>query len=55
MANLGEKAQFIDLGGGRGDEADVMTKVLGRIPELMKKLDVENKALNGQPITDTIE
>lgn len=54
MASIGEKAHFIDMGGSKDESGDVLTNVLGRVPELMKKLDVQNMALNGKPATDTI-
>lgn len=31
-----------------------MTSVLGDIPQLMKKANLENEALNGKPVTETI-
>lgn len=55
MARIGEKATFYDLGGGSSNNgSDLMTRVLGNIPELIKKINLENQALNGEPINDTI-
>ena len=55
VANIGEKATFVDFGSGDHDDgSNVLTRVLSDIPKLMKKLDVENMALNGVPVTDTI-
>lgn len=47
MANIGEKATFIDMGGSSNGEDDLFSKVLGKMPELFKRLDVKNGALNG--------
>lgn len=54
MASVGEKATFIDMGGSKSGEGDLLTSVLGNVPELLKKLDVKNEALNGLPIADGI-
>jgi flotillin len=51
MARIGEKAQFIDMGGsGAKDGGDLLTSVLGNVPRLFKSLNIENQALNGTPI-----
>ena len=51
MANMGEKAQFIDMGGStRKDGSDLVTNVLGNIPKLFKQLNIESEALNGEPV-----
>jgi flotillin len=60
MAKIGENAQFIDLGGGNGsgasgsNTADLLTRVLGNFPELYKKLNVKNEAINGEPFNASI-
>lgn len=56
MAKVGEKAQFIDMGGNGGtkDGSDILTKVLGNIPKLFKQINVESEALNGKPAMDLI-
>lgn len=55
MANIGEKATFIDMGGNSGDGGgDLFTRVLGNLPELFKKLDVKSGALNGQPFGESV-
>jgi len=49
MAHVGENATFIDMGGGsHGEGGDLLSRVLGDIPELLKKLEVKNSALNGE-------
>ena len=55
MADLGKNAQFINLGGsGTGNGANVLMDTLSAIPLLMKNLDVQNQALNGQSFNDSI-
>lgn len=55
MASVGEKAQFIDFGGGsNSNDSDVLTRVLGNIPGLVKKLNAANSALNDEPFNRTI-
>ena len=54
VASVGEKASFIDLGGSKGPEGDILTRVLSNVPSLMKKLGVENMALNGEPFENTL-
>ncbi len=50
MAHIGENATFIDMGGSNGSsDGDLLTSILGRVPELLKKLDVKSEALNGTP------
>lgn len=51
MATVGEKATFIDMSGSasRG-EGSLFENVLGGMPSLLKRLDVENTALNGEPL-----
>lgn len=47
MATLGEKATFIDMGGSGAKDGDLLTGILGRVPELLKQLDVKSEVLNG--------
>lgn len=55
MAHVGEKATFIDMGGSSSSGGgSLLSNVLGDLPELMKKLDVKNSALNGGPVTGTL-
>ncbi|MDR1422914.1 MAG: hypothetical protein LBI64_08655 [Coriobacteriales bacterium] len=54
MASVGEKATFIDMG-GNAREGDLLTNVLGNVPELLKKLDVKNNALNGKALSGSLE
>lgn len=56
MAKLGENATFYDFGGRvDGGKSDLLTGVLGNIPSLLAKANLENQALNGAPFTDTIQ
>ena len=54
MAHVGEKATFYDFNGNSSGEGNLLTSVLGDIPQLMKKANLENEALNGKPVTETI-
>ena len=47
MASVGEKATFIDMGGSSSGEGNLLSRVLGDIPELLKHLDVKSEALHG--------
>lgn len=52
MAAVGKNAEFVNIGGaatGKGATGNVLLDTLAGIPTLMKTLDVENQALNGQP------
>lgn len=55
MAKIGENATFYDFGGGREGGSDLLTRVMGNTPKLFAKANLENQALNGQPLTDTIK
>lgn len=56
MASVGEKATFYDFGGSSGTkDGNLLANVLGSIPELMKKTELKNQALNGESINDTIK
>lgn len=54
MASVGEKATFYDLNGGGSGDGDLLTRVLGNIPTLMKKANLENEALNGETVDETV-
>lgn len=55
MARVGEKATFYDFGGTSGTkDGNLLSNVLGSIPELMKKAELKNQALNNESINDTI-
>lgn len=58
MANIGKNAEFVNIGGsgsvGAGVSGNVLIDTLASVPELMKKLDVENMALNGRPYNDEL-
>lgn len=51
MATMGENATFIDMGGSgsAGNGSDILSRVLGNVPELLAKLDVTSGALHGAP------
>ena len=49
MARVGEHATFIDMGGSGAKDGDLLSGVLGNIPQLLKQLDVSSTALNGLP------
>ena len=58
MAELGKNAQFVNIGGsaqGQGATGNVLLDTLRGIPELMKVLNVENEALNGQSFNNEVE
>lgn len=54
MADIGKNAEFVNIGGSNGNSGNVLLDTLSRVPALMKTLNVENEALNGQPINDEI-
>lgn len=57
MADIGRNAEFVNIGGtgASSKTGNVLTDTLSSIPELMKKLDVENQALNGKTMSDEIK
>lgn len=57
MADIGKNAEFVNIGGSgtQGATGNVLIDTLSSIPSMMKKLDVENKALNGQSFSDEIQ
>ena len=59
MANIGQNAEFINIGGGTlpgnngvGGTGNVLLDTLSQLPTLMKTLNVQNEALNGRPVLD---
>lgn len=57
MADIGKNAEFVNIGGSgtQGATGNVLIDTLSSIPSMMKKLDAENKALNGQSFSDEIQ
>lgn len=56
MADIGRNAEFVNIGGAssNGGTGNVLLDTLAGIPTLMKTLNVENQALNGQSFNDEI-
>lgn len=55
MAEIGKNAEFVNIGGSStGANGNVLIDTLSQIPSLMKVLNVENNALNGQSINDEV-
>lgn len=54
LAGIGENATFIDMGGSSNGGGDLLTNVLGNLPELMKKLNIKSEALNGAPFGEAL-
>lgn len=57
MADIGRNAEFVNINGGaQGGAAsgNVLVDTLTQIPMLMKTLNAENEALNGQSINDEL-
>lgn len=57
MANIGQNAEFINFGGQGGaseSTGNVLIDTLSAIPQLIKKLDIENNALNGKSLAGSI-
>lgn len=56
MAELGKNAKFYDFGGGRQEsDGDLLTSIIGRIPQIFAQADLQNQALNDEEVTDTIK
>lgn len=56
MAEIGKNAKFYDFGGGaKQDGGDLLTGILGRIPQIFAQADMQNQALNGEEVTDTVK
>lgn len=60
MANIGQNAEFVNIGGGSlpgasgSGTGNVLIDTLSQIPALMKVLNAENTALNGRNVTDEV-
>lgn len=62
MANVGQNAEFINIGGGSipgiggtGSTGNVLIDTLSQFPALMKVLNTENMALNGRNVTEEVK
>ena len=62
MANVGQNAEFINIGGsnipgvnGTGNTGNVLIDTLSQFPILMKILNTENEALNGRTATEEVK
>jgi flotillin len=59
MANVGQNAEFINIGGGsipgNGSTGNILIDTLSQFPALMKVLNTENNALNGRPVTEEVK
>ena len=61
MANVGQNAEFINIGGGSipgangSSTGNVLIDTLSQFPALMKGLNTENQALNGRPVVKEVE
>ncbi len=61
MANIGQNAEFVNIGGGiipgtnGSGSGNVLIDTLSQIPGLMKILNTENQALNGRNVTDEVK
>lgn len=57
MADIGKNAEFVNIGGAaQGTQSgNVLIDTLSSIPGLMKVLNAENQALNGQTINEEVE
>ncbi len=55
-AEVGKNAKFYDFGGGAKQEGggDLLTGILGRIPQVFAQADMQNQAMNGEELTDTV-
>lgn len=54
MAEIGKNAKFIDMGGSSNKDGDLLTRVMGNVPELFSKLDVKSDALQGSSFGDAL-
>ena len=62
MANLGQNAEFVNIGGGNlpsttgaNGTGNVLIDTISQIPFLMKSLNIQNEALNGKPVTEEVK
>ena len=55
MAEVGKNAEFVNFGSSaKSETGNVLIDTLSAIPEMLKKLDIENSALNGKPFADEL-
>ena len=56
MAEIGKNAEFVNIGGGTGTNGtgNVLIDTLAAVPQLMKRLNVENQALNGKSYNEEV-
>lgn len=61
MANLGQNAEFVNIGGGSipgtasaNGTGNVLLDTIMQMPALMKSLNIQNEALNGRPVTEEL-
>ena len=61
MANIGQNAEFVNIGGGNlpgitgnSGTGNVLVDTLSYMPVLMKMLNTQNEALNDRPVTEEI-
>ena len=55
MAEVGKNATFYDFGGSRSEESgDILTGLISRIPQVIAKANLQNEALNGANLNDTL-
>ena len=54
VGEVGQKATFIDMGGGKEGGGDLLTNVLGNIPGMMAKMDVQSQVLKGKSAAEVI-
>ncbi len=55
MAEVGKNASFYDFGGGSKQESgDLLTRVLKNLPQVFAQANLENLAVNGEEVPDTI-
>jgi len=62
MANIGQNAEFVNIGGGNipgvggnGATGNVLIDTIMRMPELLKILNVQSEALNGKSATEELK
>lgn len=56
MSEIGKNATFYDFGGGAGgpEGKDLLTRVMGNLPLLLKEANLKNTALNGEDVDETV-
>lgn len=57
MAEIGKNAEFVNIGGGmmpNGGTGNVLLDTMAGIPSMMKVLDAQNQALNGQDFKEEV-